>query len=137
VIGQRCATIGFDWTSTHDVASKVREELHEFLTEMAEQLAQKKEGRIEQDTADRIREEFGDLLFSLTQYSRHLGFSAEDALAAANTKFINRFKSMEQLVESSLGQTSLQGLSPEMLEDLWTKAKEKVSKSLALRPDFS
>jgi len=126
VIGERCAAIGFDWKSTDDVASKVSEELHEFLTEMANLLKQHKEGRFEQDTADRIREEFGDLLFSLTQYSRHLGFSAEDALAAANTKFISRFNIMEQLVEPSVGPTALQGLSSEELERLWTMAKEKI-----------
>jgi MazG family protein len=124
VIGERCATVGFDWHSTDGVAEKVREELNEFLDELPSEATSGAQSTLRQDTSERAFEEFGDLLFSLAQYGRHLGFSAEAALAAANAKFIKRFKRIEELAQHDLGQRSLHGLKQETLEELWLRAKK-------------
>jgi ATP diphosphatase len=115
-VGERCHRVGFDWSDAAGVVEKIREEVQEFLTEA-------KEGAKNTENKSRMQEELGDLLFTLAQYSRHLGFNAEDALRAANTKFINRFKALEQLARERHGNTALSELGPEALEALWAEAK--------------
>lgn len=46
------------------------------------------QGAIAEKDKERIRILVGDLLFSLANLARHLGFNAEDALRGANNKFI-------------------------------------------------
>src|SRR5687767_13350044 len=73
-IGTRVAAVGFDWAKTDDVIGKIEEEV-------AEIREAKNEGR------ERTEEEMGDLLFSIAQLARQLGFDAESALRKANEKF--------------------------------------------------
>jgi ATP diphosphatase len=120
-IGTRCARVGFDWSSSADVAEKVREELNEFLDECAKKAASTPV--TPSPPADALVEEFGDLLFSLAQYSRHLGFNAEEALAAANNKFLKRYRIVEDLAKSETGNRSIAGLSADKMQELWVKAK--------------
>ena len=49
---------------------------------------------------------------------RAVGFSAEEALRAANDKFERRFRAMEALAGGSFGLLSL-----EQQEDLWQEVK--------------
>ncbi len=124
LIGERCATIRFDWDSKDEVADKVREELDEFLCEVSGGAKPSSDNTSKQEATHRTFEEFGDLLFSLAQYGRHLGFNAEEALAAANNKFLKRFKMIEHFAEHDLGHASLQEISRETLEELWQRAKK-------------
>lgn len=119
-IGERCVRVGFEWSTAADIAGKVNEELQEFLIEVAPH-----DKAQPQDPAaqERVIEEFGDLLFTLAQYSRKLGFNAETALAAANDKFTKRFKHLEGLAKSEHPQTPLGELGQETLEGLWVRAK--------------
>ena len=71
----------------------------------------------------KVAEEFGDLLFAMANLARHLKVDPEDALRAANAKFVRRFKAIE------LG-LAAQGRKPEdasleEMEALWQKAKEQ------------
>jgi ATP diphosphatase len=114
-IGERCARVGFDWQSSDGVTDKVREELDEFLREA---------GAIDPSASlnparEAALEEFGDLLFTLAQYGRHMGFNSEEALSAANRKFMTRFSRVEKLADGR----SLAELSAEELEGLWAAAK--------------
>lgn len=119
-IGERCVRVGFEWSTAADIAGKVNEELQEFLVEVAPH--DKAES---QDPAaqERVIEEFGDLLFTLAQYSRKLGFNAETALAAANEKFMKRFKHLEGLAKTEYPQIPLDEIGQETLEKLWVRAK--------------
>jgi len=80
---KRAASVGFDWTEPRDVIAKVAEEAAELTAEI--------------DTADpaRLEEEFGDLLFVMTNVARHLGVDPERALRGANAKFERRFHGIE------------------------------------------
>ena len=98
------AKVGFDWDTAKDIKAKIREELEEFLSAGQEH----------------TQEELGDLLFTIAQYSRKIGFEPEESLRKANKKFHSRFKEMEKLCEKSLSE-----LSPDELESLWSKAKAK------------
>lgn len=128
-VGERCARVGFDWSGSTDVAEKVREELNEFLEECGLASATQSscipnKSATHTPNPERMVEEFGDLLFSLAQYSRHLGFNAEEALAAANRKFLKRFHIVESLAEQETGARSIAGLSAEKMQELWLKAKD-------------
>lgn len=123
-IGVRCARVGFDWTSTEGVAEKVKEELAEFLNELPDPTVPGKNCAGKPFDKDLVFEEFGDLLFTLAQESRHLGFNAEEALVAANAKFQGRFKILERLAKEDHTETALNALSIEQFEALWQKAKK-------------
>jgi uncharacterized protein YabN with tetrapyrrole methylase and pyrophosphatase domain len=122
-IGVRCARVGFDWASTEGVADKVREELGEFLDELPDPSKPGLNRLGKSFNKELVFEEFGDLLFTLAQESRHLGFNAEEALAAANAKFAKRFKHLERIALEDHPEKPLNLLSSEQLEALWQKAK--------------
>jgi ATP diphosphatase len=125
-IGERCARVNFDWKKSSEVANKVREELNEFLEESAKHSLLTDESDLQQQFKERTFEEFGDLLFSLAQYSRHLGFNPEEALSAANNKFHRRFQAVEELSESARGERNLTGLTDDQMQELWVQAKKIV-----------
>ena len=77
----------------------------------------------ELDESDRnaIREEIGDLFFTLVNLSRRLGVSPESALETSSMKFVRRFNELERVIRDrggELDQTPLEGL-----ERLWQKSK--------------
>lgn len=87
-IQEKASGAGFDWDEKEQVWDKVEEELQEFKAEF----------NIEQGTAtdpDRAMDEFGDLLFSLINYSRFADINPEEALERTNKKFIKRFNYLE------------------------------------------
>ncbi len=127
-IGVRCARVGFDWTTTEGVAEKVREELGEFLAELPDPTNPTTNAAGKPFNKDLVYEEFGDLLFTLAQESRHLGFNAEEALAAANSKFMARFRMVEQIATEENPEKPLNTRSTEELEVLWQQAKKRTLK---------
>lgn len=106
---EKSAQVGFEWEKTDQVWDKVEEEIRELQEE------------IDAGDKDKIAGEFGDLLFSLVNYSRFLGIDAEDALERTNKKFINRFKQLEEMA----GQhgRNLQGMTLSEMDAVWNKIK--------------
>lgn len=105
--------VGFDWEDKKQVWEKVEEELAEFKAEF----------NIEQENInlERAEAEFGDLLFSLINYARHLGINPENALEKTNKKFMFRFNYLEEKSKADgkiLGQMSL-----EEMDVYWNEAK--------------
>lgn len=111
-IGEKVGRVGFDWTDSKEVREKVREELNEFL---------EADEKIQRDPAH-VKEELGDMLFTLAQLARKMGLNAEDVLIEANDKFCGRFRQIEELSGHKLAEKT-----PEQLEAYWqqVKAKEK------------
>lgn len=99
---KRAAWTGFDWPDARGPRAKIDEELAEVAAADTETLA----------------EEIGDLLFSVVNWSRHLGVDAETALRAANAKFERRFAAME----ASAGD-AFTGLDLTGKEALWLAVK--------------
>jgi len=112
---KRAAKVGFDWSSAKPVLDKFEEEMAEL-----------REATEAQD-ADHMEEEFGDLLFVLANYARHLKIDPDAALRRANQKFRNRFGAMEMMVATP---KSLADMSLEELEALWVRAKTLEKKAL-------
>ena len=66
-----------------------------------------------------MREEVGDLLFSVAMLARKLGIDAEAALEEANRKFARRFTSIEERLEREGRDVREVGL--ETLDRLWNE----------------
>ena len=85
-IQEKVRGVGFDWDDSEQVWEKVQEELQELKTE------------IKVGDKAKTEQEFGDLLFSLINYSRFIDINPEDALERTNKKFIQRFQQMEAVL---------------------------------------
>ena len=105
----RAAQIGFDWPSPVTVADKIAEETRELADAAAS------------GEAEKVEEEFGDLLFAMANLARHLKLDPEHALRGANEKFIRRFKVIE--VGLQVQGRTLEEASLEEMEALWQHAK--------------
>jgi ATP diphosphatase len=118
-LGRRAARVGFDWTEAAQVRAKVIEE----LAELDEALAERpNDARAGEPPRAEVVEEFGDLLFALVNWGRHLRIDPEAALRSANQKFARRFRHMESLARAR--GFNLQALSADAWEELWRAAKE-------------
>lgn len=110
-IQEKAKQVGFEWENKADVWKKVDEEIGELHN--AEINESQKE----------IEAEFGDVLFSLINYARFLQVDPEAALEKTNQKFIQRFKSMEDIALSKGLQ--LTDLSLVQMDELWNSVKHK------------
>ncbi len=109
-IQDKAASAGFDWEEPHQVMDKVKEE----LAELEQELENTDNGKIEA--------EFGDVLFSMINYSRFIKVDPESALERTNKKFIKRFQYLESEVEKN-GE-SLKDLSLEEMDVYWNRSKK-------------
>ena len=112
-LGKRAGRVGFDWVDAAQVRDKVLEELGEVDGAIADSAG----------ASPAVVEEMGDLLFAVSNWSRHLKFDAEEALRAANSKFERRFRDMETLAVAR--GLSLENLSPQQWETLWEESKAR------------
>jgi len=108
---RRAARIGFDWSDASQVIKKVQEEFQELKIE------------IENQNKVSIKDELGDLFFTLVSLARHLEIDPETALNFGNEKFERRFKRLEKYLET-------RGLIPselqiEELELAWKNIKSE------------
>ena len=108
-IQKKAALVGFDWDNIEDVHKKVKEEYKELLDEC-------KSGNIKY-----IKEELGDLLFSIVNLARFLKVDQEEALNMTNAKFIKRFDFVEQGAIKL--NKRLEDMTLEEMDKLWEKAK--------------
>lgn len=70
---------------------------------------------------EELEKEFGDVLFSLVQWARHMKIDSEQALRKTNMRFEKRFEKMQALVKAD-GKEWLK-LNPAEKEIYWKKAK--------------
>lgn len=115
-IGVKSQKLKFDWQKPEDVYEKVIEELDELKVEIQKSKLENASNH------EKIQEEFGDLLFSLAQWARHLNFEPEQALRMANKKFETRFEKMMSLAQSR--NLDWSNLSDSEKEKLWQEIKK-------------
>ena len=108
-VGEKAASVGFDWNRREDVWDKVREELMEVDVE------------IKADDHERLTDEMGDLFFALINACRLYGIDPEGALERTNKKFIRRFGYVEQQAEAS--GRMLSDMTLEEMDAYWDEAK--------------
>jgi MazG family protein len=111
---EKAARVGFDWTSVRQITEKLAEELNEFAEARAEAGTNAAED-------PHVREELGDVLFTMVNLARRLNIDAEGAMRDANDKFNRRFRSMEAAALKA--GRSLADMTLDDLEALWQEAK--------------
>lgn len=107
---EKAASVGFDWPDTKPVLAKLeeeREELYEALATGDEAL---------------IREELGDMIFTLVNLARKLHIDSEAALKECTRKFTRRFHSIEAHYKNS--GADIHEASLEELDSHWEEAKK-------------
>lgn len=109
-LSKRAARAGFEWPDLAAVFAKLDEEIGELKSEIAAGA----------DTA-RLKDELGDVLFTLVNVARWLKLDPEDALRHGNAKFTRRFRAMEARAHAD-GAT-LEAWDMARLEAAWRAAK--------------
>jgi MazG family protein len=107
----KAARVRFDWPDAPAAWEKVEEEVREASQAIAS------------GDRDRIREELGDVLFSLVNVARLASLDAEDALHGAIEKFRRRFADME--ADLTAQGKSVTSVSPDEMERSWDAAKAR------------
>lgn len=110
-IQEKARGSGFDWEETKQVWDKVHEELEELVE------------AIQSKDQEKINEEFGDLLFSLVNYSRFINVNPEEALERTNKKFIRRFQYLEKGAKAA--GKNLREMKLDEMDTYWNEAKAK------------
>jgi MazG family protein len=113
--GEKARGAGFDWPTHQGVLDKIDEEVRE-LKEAID------EGGDPSKRREHIEHEIGDLLYALTNLSRHFEIDAESALRKTIARFESRFRVVERLLAD-------EGKTPEKttldeLEEKWQRAKK-------------
>ena len=113
-VQRRAARVGFDWDDLAPVIAKLDEEITELRAAMAG------------GEAVQIRDEIGDVLFTVVNLARFLQVNAEHALHATTRKFVRRFREVERRTREagrSMAESSL-----DTLDAAWNavKASERI-----------
>ena len=109
-VQDKVASIGFDFPNVKDTVDKIKEEFEEFNSAL---LSQNK---------SEIEDEFGDILFSLINYSRHIGIDSDESLKKSIKKFIDRFNKVEKILKSK--NLDFDNCSNEELNNFWNDVKK-------------
>lgn len=114
-IGKTAKKIAFDWSDSQAVFRQFESEVQELKYEIDS-------GR----DKNKIYEELGDVMFSLSQVCRHLEIDPEICAMDGNKKFLTRFRNLETIARSQNIDVKTAGTA--ILEKLWTEAKALESK---------
>ena len=110
-IQEKASHVGFDWKEIAPVWDKVHEEMGEL-----------KEAVLDGDQ-ESIKDELGDVFFSLVNLGRFLDVSGEDALRMTIAKFENRFAKVETVLKAR--GTSMENSTLEEMDKIWNKIKKE------------
>lgn len=115
-VQRRAARVGFDWDVVAGAWSKVHEEMDEIHDILKSKIQISKYKIIPKSQSQKLKEELGDLLFSVVNVARKLDIDAEEALQQANGKFMRRFSKIEKALRK-------RKMTLAQMDALWNKAK--------------
>ena len=110
-IQDKARNVGFDWEEREQVWDKVKEEFDELMVE------------VKNLDAEKMEEEFGDLMFSMVNAARLYKINPENALEKCNQKFIRRFNYVEE--QTLMKGKDLKEMPLEEMDRYWNEAKAK------------
>ena len=110
-IQEKAANVGFDWDDKQPILDKIDEE----VAELKEAITLK--------DPENIKDEIGDVLFSMVNLSRFLDINTEDALRMTISKFETRFAQVEK--ELKKRGKSLTDSTLEEMDEIWNLVKKK------------
>lgn len=121
---KKAAKVGFDWSCVEDLTLKIEEELEEVM-EAAGMLQEEESSETDRYGAaqENLEGELGDLLFSVVNLCRFLKIEPSLALQRTNSKFIKRFKYVEEKMKETGQAMNQQQL--EIMDGFWNEAKER------------
>jgi tetrapyrrole methylase family protein/MazG family protein len=106
----RASKVGFDWENKNQVWCKLEEELKEFKKALQDR------------TRTKVKDELGDILFTMVNLARFIGIDPEDALRMATDRFVERFKYIEKRLQEE-GKVPQEASLAEM-DALWEESKK-------------
>ena len=109
-VQDKASSVGFDWEKVDEVFEKIKEEIDELNT------------ALNNKNKNQIEEEFGAILFSLINYSRHLKIDPDFCLNNSTNKFIDRFNSFEEMVKNE--NKNISDLSLNEMNMYWERVKK-------------
>ena len=118
---EKAARVGFDWKDAAGPLDKIREELSELESAVAAATRGGDRRSIPPKDADAVKEELGDVLFSVCNLARHLGVDAESAVEGTTAKFSRRFRAVEEGAKAQ--GRALRDMSLAEMDELWDRAK--------------
>lgn len=121
-VQEKAARAGFDWKDSAGPMEKINEE----IGELKEELAKRKDCRPE--NSGRVKEELGDLIFSVCNLARHIKVDAESAVQSTTAKFSRRFRMVESLAAARGMDMAKMTLGE--LDELWEEAKKSEASAL-------
>ena len=113
---EKAARVGFDWKDADGPLDKIREELAELEAAVA---ARKSTAPAD---SDHVKEELGDLLFSVCNLARHLGVDSESAVEDTTAKFSRRFRAVEAAAKEQ--GKPLKEMTLAEMDALWDASKK-------------
>ena len=102
---RHAASLGFDWPNVQGIFDKIQEEILEV------------EEALQEGNTLALREEIGDLFFSVINLARFLKIDPDIAIQHSNMKFSKRF----HLIEAEMSAATT--FTAEQLEKKWQQAK--------------
>ena len=111
---EKAARVGFDWKDASGPLEKIREELAELEAAVA------KSSDTSSDAA--VKDELGDLLFSVANLARHLKSDSESALENATAKFSRRFRAVEAAAKAQ--GRDMKDMTLAEMDALWDAVKK-------------
>lgn len=108
-VQKKAAEVGFDWDQSDAVKVKINEEIREV-----------------QDAIDgngNLKEEIGDLLFAVVNWSRFHHIDAEEALRESTEKFTRRFYQVEDAINKD--EKNMEEMSLFEMDAYWDQIKTK------------
>lgn len=114
---EKAARVGFDWKDAQGPLAKIKEE----LAELEEAVSASSDTSLD----PHVKEELGDLLFSVTNLARHLKADSESALEGTTAKFARRFRTVEAGAKEQ--GRNLKDMTLDEMDALWNQAKQDES----------
>ena len=108
-VGEKAASVGFDWSNIQDVLKKVEEEVAELNSAISD------------NNKEEIENELGDLFFSVVNLARHLKIDSETTTHNAINKFIRRFSQVE--LRASQQNKKITEMSLLEMDKIWEEIK--------------
>tara|TARA_B100000945_G_scaffold290990_1_gene265134 strand:- start:410 stop:772 length:363 start_codon:yes stop_codon:yes gene_type:complete len=104
----RAKEVGLDWLEVRGIIDKIKEETAEI------------ESAIEKNDEKHVKEELGDLLFTLISLSRHLKINPNHLLESANNKFQTRFEKVLSILQGRGKEIA----EPDEMSEIWNMIKK-------------
>jgi tetrapyrrole methylase family protein/MazG family protein len=105
----KAAEVGFDWPDHVGILEKLQEEMGELVRE------------IEQGKRENVKDEIGDILFTVVNLARRLRVDPENVLERTSAKFTQRFAAIE--ASARRRRRELSSMSLDEMESVWQRSK--------------